>query len=206
MIQPLDRRIIRTKQLLREALMNLIEEKGIEGITVRDLTEQAGLNRGTFYLHYRDIADLLEQSKTEMLHGLLKIHDKLNPKTGIDDNFEKKKEAMALAMFEYFADNHRFFELMLGPKGDPSYIDQMKKFLKKIHYENHLRIQPNDANLLVPRDYLIAHAISSTLGIIQHWFESGMNLTPKEMVTLVKRLAELNPLQLSGLEKSSVEK
>jgi AcrR family transcriptional regulator len=186
--------------------MNLIEEKGIEGITVRDLTEQAGLNRGTFYLHYRDIADLLEQSKSEMLQGLLKLHDKMNPTTKIDENFEAKKEAMVLAMFDYFAENHRFFELMLGPKGDPSYIDQMKKFLKKIYYENHLRIQPNDANMMVPRDYLIAHAISSTLGIIQHWFESGMNLAPKEMVTLVRRLAEFNPLQLSGLEKSPGEK
>ncbi|MGO4273296.1 TetR/AcrR family transcriptional regulator, partial [Paenibacillus sp. TAF58] len=66
----MDRRQARTKQLLRQALMALIEEKGTDGLTVTDITTRAGVNRGTFYLHYRDAQDMLEQIKTEILNTL----------------------------------------------------------------------------------------------------------------------------------------
>ena len=50
-----DRRIRRTKKLLKQALAQLMDEKEFKDITVRDITERADLNRGTFYLHYRDV-------------------------------------------------------------------------------------------------------------------------------------------------------
>lgn len=55
-------RVLQTKRMIRDALTLLMEEKGFEGITVRDLAEKAAINRGTFYLHYKDKYDLLEQS------------------------------------------------------------------------------------------------------------------------------------------------
>ncbi|MED3564371.1 TetR/AcrR family transcriptional regulator, partial [Bacillus xiapuensis] len=52
-------KVEKTKELLRNTLIDLIEEKGFDAISVRDITLKAGLNRGTFYLHYRDKYDLL---------------------------------------------------------------------------------------------------------------------------------------------------
>ena len=54
-----DLRIIRTKESIREALVELIEEKGFEAITVKDITTRAKINRGTFYAHYQDKYDLM---------------------------------------------------------------------------------------------------------------------------------------------------
>ena len=48
-----DRRVIRTKQVILEALVTLIEEKGIDAVTVKDITRKANINRGTFTFHYR---------------------------------------------------------------------------------------------------------------------------------------------------------
>ena len=63
----MDRRILRTQQLLKEALLELATEKPIHTISVKELTNKAGLNRGTFYLHYQTMNEFCEQLKEEVL-------------------------------------------------------------------------------------------------------------------------------------------
>ena len=62
-----DRRVRRTQKLLKESLVQLMSEKAFKDITIKDITERADLNRGTFYLHYSDTYDLL----TAMENGVL---------------------------------------------------------------------------------------------------------------------------------------
>jgi AcrR family transcriptional regulator len=70
MSNKIDRRVLRTRQLLRGALLSLIQERGFEALTVQDITERATLNRATFYLHYADKHDLLMQVIRETLAEL----------------------------------------------------------------------------------------------------------------------------------------
>ena len=63
-------RVRMTKQLLRRAFTQLLLEKPIQNITVRELCEKAQVNRGTFYLHYKDIYDLMESIETQMTQEL----------------------------------------------------------------------------------------------------------------------------------------
>ena len=56
-----DRRVRKTKTQLKAGLAGLLKEKGINEITVTELTEQVDINRSTFYLHYRDIYDMMEK-------------------------------------------------------------------------------------------------------------------------------------------------
>ncbi|PMU45773.1 TetR family transcriptional regulator, partial [Pseudomonas sp. GP01-A3] len=63
-------KVAKTKQLIRDTFVELIEEKGFESISVRDITMKAGLNRGTFYLHYQDKYDLMDKNQNEILVGL----------------------------------------------------------------------------------------------------------------------------------------
>ena len=65
-----DRRVRRTKARLRQALAQLLLEKDLSSITVRELTDLADVNRGTFYTHYRDLYDMLEQMEQEMFQEL----------------------------------------------------------------------------------------------------------------------------------------
>ena len=66
-----DRRIRRTKKLLKQALAQLMDEKEFKDITVKDITERADLNRGTFYLHYTDTYDILNKIENEILFLLV---------------------------------------------------------------------------------------------------------------------------------------
>ena len=72
-----DRRVIRTKKEIKETFISLLEEKNFEKISVRDLTERAGINRGTFYLHYLDKYDLLDKLEGELFAKIQAIIDEL---------------------------------------------------------------------------------------------------------------------------------
>lgn len=63
-----DRRIRRTQKLLKDSLTELMQEKEFKNITVKDITDRADLNRGTFYLHYNDTYHLLQQMQEEVLN------------------------------------------------------------------------------------------------------------------------------------------
>ena len=65
--EAVDRRVRRTRKQLRECLVTLLKQKKVQDITVRELTELADLNRGTFYLHYKDVFDLMDQIKNELI-------------------------------------------------------------------------------------------------------------------------------------------
>ena len=56
----LDPRIVRTRKLLIQALQKLLEERGFDGITMQEIAERSGINRGTIYAHYKDKFALLE--------------------------------------------------------------------------------------------------------------------------------------------------
>ncbi|MNI98361.1 hypothetical protein D3C73_1571920 [compost metagenome] len=59
-----------------------------------------------------------------------------------------------------------------------------------------LVFQPNDSALSLPRDYLVAYIVSAQLGVIQHWLETGMQLSPKEMAEQMTRLSILGPKRI----------
>ena len=62
-----DKRIRRTKKLLRQALTRLMQQKDFPSITVTDVVREADINRGTFYAHYRDVYDLRDKVEAEMI-------------------------------------------------------------------------------------------------------------------------------------------
>lgn len=70
-----DLRIIKTRRAISNALIELLQKKGINKITVAELSQKAEINKGTFYLHYVDIYDLYQKALQE---HLIKIVDKMD--------------------------------------------------------------------------------------------------------------------------------
>lgn len=198
--QKTDRRIIRTKRVIRDALADLIEEKGFERVTVRDLTEKADINRGTFYLHYQDKYDLLAKSEKEIIEQMRDLLTKLNPDLTFESDLASEPIRILAELFEYIQGNGRFMRLILGPKGDPSFQVMLKQFMK----ENFLRkvmSKSNENKLLVPLDPLIEYVSSAHLGVIQHWLDKGMQESPKEMAVLLAKITFYGPARVAGLKK-----
>ncbi|WP_052350567.1 TetR/AcrR family transcriptional regulator [Paenibacillus gorillae] len=109
-----DLRKKRTRRLLRTALLELVDERGLERVTVIDLTEKAEINRGTFYLHYRDVPDLMEQIKQEVFVGLTETMSHLNPLDMIRYAEKDQIYPVSLNVLNYFAEHADFLPCHIG--------------------------------------------------------------------------------------------
>ncbi|WP_050614186.1 TetR/AcrR family transcriptional regulator [Bacillus testis] len=195
--QPADRRVTRTKRMLRKALTELMEEKAFDGITVSDLTDKADINRGTFYLHYRDKYDLLEQNEEEIILAIQRIQEANRICQADIQKLIDHKQAFPFVtkLYEYIQENAAFMKVILGPKGNAGFYAKFKEAMRKGMTDN-LQARIDQDKLVVPIDFISAYAISAQLGMIQHWLETGMQQTPKEVSLFVSRLVSNDPNML----------
>lgn len=200
-----DRRKIRTKKLIYQALLELIEEKGLDGITVSDLTARADINRGTFYLHYKDVNDLIDQLQQEILSGYEELADQIDLMDVIRYAHIGEPYPGLEAVLEYWSRYADLCKALLGPKGDPSFAPRVKELMyNKIFskVESTLPSEPNDRSA-IPRSYILAYMISANIGIVQHWLETGMQHTPRELALMLTRLTGQGPIAAFGVPRQT---
>lgn len=196
----MDRRKARTKKLLRQALIDVMEEKGVELITVSALTEKADINRGTFYLHYTDAPDFLKQIKSEIYAGLRAHLAQLNPYDYLKNASKNEPDPNMVQLIEYFAEHADFFKVILGPKGDPAFSREIKEFLKKNHISKILDLQPDLKYAVVPKSFMIEYFAASNLSMLLHWMETGMQQPPGTIALMITHIVGNGTKHLLGIE------
>lgn len=198
-----DARVIRTKEAIRHALMELIEEKGFEAITVKDITTKAEINRGTFYVHYDDKHDLMAECQTEIMQGMSQIakQNLQNVMTKLSNDTKGPKPSPAITIFEYLNENKVMMKALLGPKGDISFQTGLRDFLWKTLFEDKEHSFLKKENLLVPEEYLASYIASAHIGVIQQWLENGGKESPKEMAQILSSINIHGPFVAAGLKK-----
>lgn len=201
-----DLRVIRTKQSIRDAFVELIEEKGFEPITVKDITTKANINRGTFYAHYQDKFDLMNKCEEEIMFDMSKIAEQNFPSivTELESNSTTTGSySIAVLMLGYINENSGFLKAVLGPKGDLSFQTRLKDFMWRTIFGNGFI---KEENLLVPGQYLASYIASAHIGVIQQWLNSGRKESPEEMARILSTIIENGPLFAAGLKKVEREK
>ncbi|WP_339320901.1 TetR/AcrR family transcriptional regulator [Paenibacillus sp. FSL W8-0194] len=194
-----DRRVVRTKAVIRDALTALIEEKGFEALTVKDITARANINRGTFYLHYRDKYDLLEQSEQELIEGMVAIIRTIRP-FNLDELLAKDEPVPQIVeLIEYMNGQADFLKTILGPKGDPAFHSLVRSMMSKYLFEKNIVPLIKKENALVPTEYLVAYISSAHLGIIQEWLAQGRKESPRELALIMTKLSMKGPLYAAGV-------
>ena len=190
MAAKMDRRIRKTKAQLRQGLAKLLKEKTIKEITVKELVEEVDINRSTFYLHYTDIYDLLEQTENDLKNEILEIIN--NGQTIInEDTIPHIAE-----LFTFISDNRAIASALLGPNGDVAFMRQIEQIISS-HCMNYLKpylIELNTQTL----ERVNAFCITGTVGLIINWMKHDFDDTAEEMAkmsyTLV--LSALRPYML----------
>ena len=143
-----DLRVRRTRKLLREALIALIEERGFDAITVGEIAERAMVSRAAFYRHYQDKYDLVENifedMVTEVLRGIdplrRSVIDRLSAQPSADawgEIFEQAPESRAtpeawVKMFDHFAHYERLYRALLGRRGSSWFVTRMRTFISEM--------------------------------------------------------------------------
>lgn len=159
-----------TAHFFDEALINLLDKKQYEYISVKEICEEAGYNRSTFYLHYETINDLLKET-------LEYINNKFNENFGNSNNFaleinNKNKESLIFINDEYLRpyltfikENKKIFSLSFS---HPEIVDSFNKYsyLKKYILNPVLDKYNVSQN---KRKFIIEFYVQGTMGIIREW-------------------------------------
>lgn len=174
-----DRRVIRTKREILYALTQLMEQKSIDEITVREITDLAGINRGTFYLHYVDKYDLMEKSVNNLIIELRDMGVYIINSKEVDGSLEEREEEIIssiASIFEYVQENSRFIRSLLSNNSTYSFHHKFNEILKDSFMEE---IQIADPK--IPSLYLAAAISYSYQGLINTWLMADMKESPRQM-------------------------
>ena len=194
----LDPRVVRTRQQLRAALVSLIEESGVDALTVQDITDRAELNRATFYLHYRDKQDLLEKSLRDAIDELtadLGASPDEQSQLAIDESPRPIK-----AVFEHVAQHAHFYRVMLSAEGVPAFSTGVRDYMAEVTLRWLTALQPHPRQSRVPLE-IVANSLSwSLLGVLIWWLEHDLPHPPEYMAEQFRLLITLDLRQVLGLE------
>ena len=196
-----DRRAVRTRRALRDALAAEIRATGgLDRVAVTALAERAGVTRRTFYSHYKDIPDLVEQCENELLQGIAeRITAVAN--TTLDDLHECLDRLApcpgSVELLSYIQENGDFMGAMPGPGGDPNFAEKIKDIARAT--VNDRALHGIDARVLGPFfDYYVTFAVSAEVGVVQKWLIDGMRESPELMARAMTLLTFVRPGDLYG--------
>lgn len=170
-----DRRIRKTRAILKSTLIEIMTQKSIKHITVKEICEIADLNRGTFYLHYRDVYDMLEKIEEEFFDELTKIIESHKGEITND------KKPLLKDLFSFSKNNKSFCKAMLSEHGD---IGFMRKLLKYLYSEMQSLYGKNSS----AAEHSCYFIIYGCIGLIENWLQTGAKETPEEMAILAEEI------------------
>lgn len=155
--------VAQTKQKLREAFWELYKEKRIDKISIKEITDMAGYNRGTFYLYYKDVYDILDQLENELLSSLDEISDILVrfaiSKEGYIEEYNR--------LIKYLKENNQYISVLFGENGDAYFQSKYKDVLKECLKEH---IDMNAVEYSEDTvDFSLEFFISGLLGLILYY-------------------------------------
>ena len=173
-----DSRVRRTKRLLRQGLTELLQEKSIKKITVRELSERVDINRGTFYLHYKDIYDLVDCLEKELFDEFEHILSKYT----ITDLHTRPPQVFSEVCSFLYA-NRDLCAALLGDNGDINFVLNLRTFLRKKCMKDaadcyQIAYSPE-------YEYVYAYFESGMVGMIRYWHANPQDgNTPEEIASL----------------------
>jgi AcrR family transcriptional regulator len=165
---------------LRAGLTQLMRQKPIKDITVRELAQLVDINRCTFYLHYRDIYDMVEQVEQEVFSEFEALVSAHSPK-----EIQNKPMPMLLDLYTFFSDNADLCAAFLGGNGDIIFVNKIIGLIRDRVLEYWLQERKFSPEQF---EYYFSFMASGCIGMIREWFRRDMLETPTEMAELTEKM------------------
>lgn len=176
-----DRRVQRTRKLIQAALIELTIQKGFAAVTVSDITERAEVNRATFYRHYQDKFDLLDQYAQEV-YQLLDTADADSP---IGSKIVASETSGLVKLFEHIRTHAKFYRVMLSKDGDPGFAEKIRHYIQKRLRQS----LPDELSGKLSADLYLSYVSSASVGVVLWWLEHDIPYSPIDMAALCIRLS-----------------
>ncbi len=173
-----DLRIQRTRKMIQQALFGLTVEKGFAAVNVRDIAERAMVNRSTFYRHYLDKYDLLNQYMDTVQ---AQVAEAAASAENNSQGSSEKVPSGLLVLIKHVQEHADFYRVMLGPQGDPAFTQRFRQIAEQRYRALFARfggiIDPNGPPVAMRLSYIAFAGI----GAILWWLESGQPCSPEQL-------------------------
>ena len=180
-IEKKDRRIGKTQKSIRDALMNLLEEKDVSQITIKELAECANINRKTFYMHYSSIDDILDKIENETIEKFLLILDKCD---FFHDQFNEY--AFFTSLNNVINEDFDFYKKLIRANSYNLLLIKVKKILKDILIERFYKKLNNDKEVL---NLYAEFTASGIMSMYLEWFNIDSKLSLEDLAKAASNIA-----------------
>ncbi|HIY53398.1 MAG TPA: TetR/AcrR family transcriptional regulator [Candidatus Agathobaculum merdavium] len=170
-----DKRIRRTKKLLRQALTRLMQQKDFKSITVTDVVREADINRGTFYAHYRDVYDLRERIEAEM------IADFRGMIAGLRPSETASLQPVLSRAVDYLEENREIVTALTQVSGGDGFGKKLIGVLEECRLEGMPFRSVEDV-------YVARFLATGMVGMLEKWITESQPIPKTEMITLMMRV------------------
>ena len=176
MEKKVDRRVIKTRRQLKKGLAALMKEKSVNQITVKELVEEVDSNRSTFYLHFKDIQDLLREIEENMEAQIKRAIEEHPIVSGNENAFYFIED-----MFRVLDEEREISKALIGPNGDMGFIHRIERIIKENSRGTLEKMFPGKKEDL---KYFYAFCLSGCLGLVKVWLNEGEEKSPEEMAQM----------------------
>ena len=162
-----------TEEYIQRALLRLLTRKDYNQITIKDICQEAGINRSSFYAHYIDINDLYIKYEESITQNILKIFE------NNQYNFETYKQ-----LFEFIKENKVFYKAYLKSSGsfcERSMFNRFKNSLLKFAYSNNMFVADKEF------EYRLCFFAAGLKSICEKWLNNNCTESPEQMSNLLKK-------------------
>jgi AcrR family transcriptional regulator len=179
-----DRRVRRTRELLRRALLSLIQERGYDRITVQDIIDRADIGRSTFYAHYRDKDDLLLAGFEDIRSALAAERDAAEQAAGATSEF-----LQPLRVIFRHVEGHRQVWQPLARKGGAAVLTRIMRDNVTDLVREHLRSQfPGPGRNQPQLEAAVQYLASACVGLLLWWLDNDTPYSAEELYAIFRRL------------------
>ncbi len=181
------RSAIRSRKLIRQAFVELLQEKDLEKITVTDIITRADINRGTFYAHYQDTRAVIEQIENEIIGKMLEFLGEFR-----FQNFFKDPLPLLMKISHYLDEDVEFYRILINSNGSEPFLRKLKNnFVQYMQTDTDIPEAIKHSTEFLIRLHFFAGGL---VNLYQVWFRGEMDIPLDEI-----------SLELSKIIASSAE-
>lgn len=178
-----------TAARMDEAFLALLEKKDFAYITVKEICEEAGVNRSTFYLHYETMADLLSESVSHMNEQFL-THMKKDTDAFVTKLWDCPLDELYLITPEYLTPYLDYIEqhkLLFRTATENAAVLEMDKSYERMFRHVFTPILDRYGIPQQDRPYLMAFYIQGLMAIISEWLKNDCTDSVEDVVNVIQR-------------------
>jgi len=205
MARKLDRRVVRTRKLLRDALLSAILEEGFDAISIQDITAKANLGRATFYLHFKDKDELLRDVIDQLMVDFISQTPQLT-----QDQWRMDDTKAIARIFDFASDHYDLYRILTISSGGITAARQLHQTLSeniRTHIQND--IDESGTRPILPQEYIANHFAGSLLAAVFWWLDNDLPYTVDEMAAMFQQMSKVDRESLMGrnpLDRSHPDK